>query len=83
MIVLLTVKYYSEATFIRCDVLNWDEQVSMFELALSQYGSVDIVVRRAHSSDFIPTHGYYYNYVVLRLPTPVYSTNPQTRGLVN
>jgi NAD(P)-dependent dehydrogenase (short-subunit alcohol dehydrogenase family) len=31
----------------RCDVWNWDDQVSLFELAMSEYGSVDIVVPNA------------------------------------
>lgn len=35
---------YSDAAFIRCDVTSWDDQVSMFERALSRYGSVDVVV---------------------------------------
>ncbi|EIM84945.1 NAD-P-binding protein [Stereum hirsutum FP-91666 SS1] len=36
-----------DAVFIRCDVTSWDDQVSMFELALSRYGSVDVVVVNA------------------------------------
>ncbi|KZV62661.1 NAD(P)-binding protein [Peniophora sp. CONT] len=31
------------AAFTRCDVLNWDNQVALFDLALSSFGSVDIV----------------------------------------
>ena len=29
----------------KCNVTMWDEQVALFELAMSTYGSVDIVVR--------------------------------------
>ena len=31
--------------FARCDVLKWEDQVALFDLALSSFGSVDIVVR--------------------------------------
>ena len=33
------------ATAIKCNVVNWDDQLSLFELAFEQYGAVDIVVR--------------------------------------
>ncbi|KXN90975.1 15-hydroxyprostaglandin dehydrogenase [NAD(+)] [Leucoagaricus sp. SymC.cos] len=36
-----------KATFVKCDVLLWDDQVSMFETAISKYGSIDIVVPNA------------------------------------
>lgn len=36
-----------QAVFVKCDVLQWDDQVSMFETAISKYGSVDIVVPNA------------------------------------
>lgn len=35
---------YRQAAAQRCDVTKWDEQVSLFELAKSKFGSVDIVV---------------------------------------
>lgn len=35
------------AAFLRTDVLNWDNQVSLFELALKKFGSVDVVVASA------------------------------------
>jgi len=28
----------------KCNVVNWDDQLSLFELAFEKYGSVDIVV---------------------------------------
>ncbi|KIM92015.1 hypothetical protein PILCRDRAFT_108768 [Piloderma croceum F 1598] len=31
----------------RCDVTNWDDQVSLFQLAISKFGAVDIVVANA------------------------------------
>ncbi|KAI9456466.1 NAD(P)-binding protein [Russula earlei] len=36
-----------EATFIKCDVTNWDEQVAMFERAIERFGTVDIVIPNA------------------------------------
>ncbi|KAI0061335.1 NAD(P)-binding protein [Artomyces pyxidatus] len=44
-------KANGDAASIRCDVLNWDEQVALFELALSRYGSVDIVIPNAGVSE--------------------------------
>lgn len=35
------------ATFVKCDTTVWEDQVSMFETAISTYGSVDIVVPNA------------------------------------
>lgn len=35
---------YREAAFIKCDVTRWDDQVALFELAITRFGSVDIVV---------------------------------------
>ena len=37
--------HLSDAAFTRCDVLKWEDQVAMFDLALSSFGSVDVVVR--------------------------------------
>ncbi|KDQ55799.1 hypothetical protein JAAARDRAFT_37225 [Jaapia argillacea MUCL 33604] len=39
--------YGGEAVFQRCNVLDWDEQLSLFELAMKEYGSVDVVVPNA------------------------------------
>ncbi|KAI0061324.1 NAD(P)-binding protein [Artomyces pyxidatus] len=36
-----------EAVFSQCNVLDWDAQVDLFELAISKYGAVDIVVPNA------------------------------------
>ena len=36
---------YREAVFVKCNVVNWDDQVALFELAFERYGVVDIVVR--------------------------------------
>lgn len=33
-----------EAHWKRCDVTNWEEQVALFEFAVSKFGGVDIVV---------------------------------------
>lgn len=35
----------SVAKYQRCDVTDWDDQVSLFELAQRAFGSVDVVVR--------------------------------------
>ena len=34
----------NSAVYVKCDVTSFDDQVAVFELALSTYGSVDIVV---------------------------------------
>ncbi|VDB86849.1 unnamed protein product [Peniophora sp. CBMAI 1063] len=36
-------KQGGDAVFSRCDVLNWENQVALFDLAISSFGSVDIV----------------------------------------
>ncbi|KAI0303534.1 hypothetical protein B0F90DRAFT_1809708 [Multifurca ochricompacta] len=36
-----------EASFIKCDVVKWDDQVALFDLAISQFGAVDIVIPNA------------------------------------
>ncbi len=38
-----------EAVSIKCDVTQWNEQVALFELATTRFGTVDIVV-----SSFFP-----------------------------
>lgn len=40
-----------EAVSMRCNVTTWDDQVSMFDLAMSKYGAVDIVVPYAGVSE--------------------------------
>ena len=32
------------ATFIGCNVVKWEDQVSLFDLAIAEFGAVDIVV---------------------------------------
>lgn len=39
----------SQGAYQRCDVLNWDDQVALFELAVSRFGSVDIVVSSSNA----------------------------------
>ena len=34
----------SKATYQKCNVTVWEEQVELFELAMATYGSVDVVV---------------------------------------
>lgn len=33
-----------KAVWKRCDVTNWEDQVALFELAMTRFGGVDIVV---------------------------------------
>lgn len=35
---------YSEASSVKCNVTNWEDQVALFEHAFNRYGAVDIVV---------------------------------------
>lgn len=42
------------ASAIKCDVTEWDAQIDMFELAIKNYGSVDIVVPNAGITDVKP-----------------------------
>lgn len=35
----------SNAIYQKCNVTVWEDQVALFELAISTYGSVDVVVR--------------------------------------
>jgi NAD(P)-dependent dehydrogenase (short-subunit alcohol dehydrogenase family) len=37
----------SQAVYLKCDVMNWDDQVAMFDLAMSRFHAVDIVVSLA------------------------------------
>ncbi|KAF8256821.1 hypothetical protein EI94DRAFT_1788863 [Lactarius quietus] len=36
-----------EAASIKCNVVNWDDQVALFELAFERHGAVDIVIPNA------------------------------------
>lgn len=38
----------SESLIRKCNVLDWDSQVSLFKAAITQWGAVDIVVRFHH-----------------------------------
>jgi len=35
---------YREAVGQKCDVTNWDSQLALFELGISTFGAVDVVV---------------------------------------
>ena len=35
---------HSEASSIKCNVTNWEDQVALFEHAFNRYGVIDIVV---------------------------------------
>lgn len=35
------------ASFIRCNVVKWEDQVALFELAIAEFGAVDIVIPNA------------------------------------
>ena len=41
---VLPLSHQREAVAIKCNVVNWDDQLSLFELAFEKYGAVDIVV---------------------------------------
>ena len=45
---------YREASSIKCNVTNWDDQVALFEHAFKRYGAVDIVVRILSASYLAP-----------------------------
>ena len=38
-----------KACWKRCDVTNWEEQVALFEFAVTKFGGIDIVV-----SEYLP-----------------------------
>ncbi|KAH9980435.1 NAD(P)-binding protein [Russula compacta] len=40
-----------EAVSIKCNVVSWDDQLSLFELALERYSAVDIVIPNAGISE--------------------------------
>ena len=44
----LTNANFREAIFTRCDVCVWEDQLAMFEEAISTFGAVDIVVSSYH-----------------------------------
>ncbi|KAF7983815.1 hypothetical protein HWV62_19063 [Athelia sp. TMB] len=37
----------SQGAVLKCDVTSWEDQVALFELAMKQFGSVDVVVANA------------------------------------
>ena len=39
----------SEAVGQKCDVTNWDSQLALFELGISSFGAIDVVVRPSFS----------------------------------
>ena len=39
-----------KACWRRCDVTSWEDQVALFELAMTRFGGVDIVVSAPFSS---------------------------------
>jgi len=41
------VQMGGQCAYQRCDVTDWDDQISLFELAFAKFGSVDIVVANA------------------------------------
>ncbi|KAJ7359486.1 hypothetical protein DFH08DRAFT_686304 [Mycena albidolilacea] len=42
---------HSDAIYVQCNVLHWDDQVALFEQAVSQYGSVDVVITLAGTAE--------------------------------
>ncbi|KAH9010575.1 hypothetical protein EDB85DRAFT_2161127 [Lactarius pseudohatsudake] len=46
-VVTSITKNGGEATSTKCNVVNWDDQVALFELAFKRYGAVDIVIPNA------------------------------------
>ena len=38
-----------EAVGQQCDVTNWDSQLALFELGISSFGVIDVVVCLSHS----------------------------------
>lgn len=46
-VVTSITKNGGEAVSVKCNVVNWDDQVALFELAFERYGAVDIVIPNA------------------------------------
>jgi NAD(P)-dependent dehydrogenase (short-subunit alcohol dehydrogenase family) len=46
-VVTSITKNGGEAASVKCNVVNWDDQVALFELAFERYGAVDIVIPNA------------------------------------
>ncbi|KAH9055809.1 hypothetical protein EDB83DRAFT_1088739 [Lactarius deliciosus] len=46
-VVTSITKNGGEAVSTKCNVVNWDDQVALFELAFERYGAVDIVIPNA------------------------------------
>ncbi|KAF8070808.1 hypothetical protein FPV67DRAFT_1043792 [Lyophyllum atratum] len=61
------------AVSLKCDVTVWDDQVAMFELAIAEFGSVDVVVANAGVTE----HGA-FNTVAFKDGKPV---KPNTRTI--
>jgi len=59
----------------KCDVTNWDSQLALFELGISSFGAIDVVVRTSHvetdvSSSILMIGGkrwYHRNWCFLRV----------------
>ncbi|KAI0293183.1 hypothetical protein B0F90DRAFT_1764067 [Multifurca ochricompacta] len=41
------IKNGGEAASVKCNVVNWDDQLALFDLAFERYGAVDIVIPNA------------------------------------
>lgn len=46
-----------EAVGQRCDVTNWDSQLALFELGISSFGVIDVVVCPPSETGCIVLHG--------------------------
>jgi len=44
------------AVSLKCDVMNWDDQTAMFDLAMTRFGSVDVVIPNAGVSELGAFH---------------------------
>jgi len=54
-LVATIAKHGGEAASIKCNVISWDDQLALFELAFERYGAVDIVIPNAGITEVIPT----------------------------
>ena len=43
---ILNVGRKREAFSIKCNIVEWDDQVAAYEATLAKFGSIDVVVRR-------------------------------------
>ncbi|KAH9958150.1 hypothetical protein BC827DRAFT_618906 [Russula dissimulans] len=53
-VVATITKRGGEAASIGCNVVNWDDQVALFELAFERFGAVDIVIPNAGITEKAP-----------------------------